>query len=248
MLDFLPSGQSNVNLTHEFLSSGASVSVAIPDHAAGIGLVLIPDIFGLRPLVDETITQLGSLGISVIAVEPFSYVAEIPSELSREEKFDLVKTMDDNIQCADYLAAGQLLRMQHACSRVYLIGFCIGGMYAFKCAGTGAFECVISCYGMISLPDNWKGLGQREPMEYLEMQTSSKVIAIVGGQDKGYANSDDVDLLRKIIENPHHIQLGSEMILFPEAKHAFMHDPLREEHRPADANKAFSRVLSEILE
>ena len=248
MLDFLPTGTDKVELHHRALSSGASVVVAHPSEPTTIGLVLHPDIYGLRPLIDDTLSQLASIGIATIAVEPFAHVSDNPTELTREERYALIKNMDDAQQCADLIAAEKILRTQHNCARVCMIGFCLGGMYAFKVAGTGQFDAVISCYGMISLPDAWLGDGQREPMEYLAMESASKTLAIVGGQDHNTAPEEKVEKLRNVLSNDHHSTLGSEMVIFPEAGHGFMHDPAREEHRPADAATAWKQVLDLITQ
>lgn len=247
MLDFLPEGNQDVTLKHAILSSGTAVISAIPNEETKCGLVLIPDIFGLRPLIDETLTQLAQNKIATIAVEPFSHMSENPSQISREEKLTRIKDQDDNLQCADILAAGQILKTQHGCKRVSLIGFCIGGMYAFKCAGTGWFDSVVSCYGMISLPDDWRGPGQREPIDYLQMESCSQTLAIIGGQDHGFAKADDVDTLRNVLNNEHHQSVGSSLMIFEKAGHAFMHDPQREEHRPVDAQQAWKLALDRFF-
>ncbi|HMS25131.1 MAG TPA: dienelactone hydrolase family protein [Acidimicrobiia bacterium] len=252
MLDFIPVppdfeelGLFDVEIQHSVLSSGTPVTVAIPETSLGFGLVFHPDINGLRPLVEETIAKLAGLGITTIAIEPFSRMSDNPSELTLEEKFARIKDLDDNAQCADLLAAGQILRTQHNCMFVSMMGFCIGGMYAFKCAGTGEFDDVISCYGMITLPQDWKGPGQREPLDYVAMETSSPVIAIVGGQDH-YAPSDDVEKLSEILNNKHHKEILSELIVFPDADHAFMHDPDRDTFRADDAKSAWALALDVV--
>lgn len=246
MLEFLPEGNQDVTLKHAVLGSGTAVISAVPVEHTKIGLVLVPDIFGLRPLIDKTVTQLAQNSIATIAVEPFSHMSENPSAVSREEKLSRMKFQDDNLQCADILAAGQILKNEHGCERVSLIGFCIGGMYAFKCAGTGWFDSVVSCYGMITLPQDWQGSGQREPLDYLQMETCSPVLAIVGGQDHGFAKPDDVETLRKVLESGHHKEVGSQLRIFPEAGHAFMHDPEREEHRSQDAIDAWKLAIQTI--
>ncbi len=245
MLDFLPAGKHDVQLNHSVLSSGTSVTVAFPKDATHVGLVLHPDINGLRPLVDDTVAQLAGLGIATIAVEPFSHMSENPSELTRDEKFARIKDLDDTMQCADLLAAGKILRTQHNCARVSMIGFCIGGMYAFKCAGTGEFDAVVSCYGMITLPDAWKGPGQREPLDYVAMDTSSRLLAILGGRDH-YTPSDDVQKLSEVLDTEYHKAIGSELMIFPEAEHAFMHDPDRDSYRAADAKAAWTKAFALI--
>lgn len=246
MLEFLPVGDQSVSLSHSRLSSGTSVITALPEEEIKFGLVLIPDVFGLRELIEETARELASNGIAVIAVEPFSHMSDSPSQISRDEKLSRMKDQDDNLQCADVLAAAQILLTQHDCENVNLIGFCIGGMYAFKCAGTGIFDAVVSCYGMITLPENWQGPGQREPVDYLQMETCSKTLAIIGGQDHGFAKPDDVELLGEILESPHHREIGSKLLIFEKAAHAFMHDPEREEYRADDARQAWVHALNFI--
>ena len=106
-------------------------------------------------------------------------------------------------------------------------------MYAFKCAGTGIFDAVVSCYGMINLPEHWKSETQREPLDYLSMDTASPVLAIIGGQDKEYAKINDVNKLIKLFDN---------------AGHAFMHNPSRSEYRQADAKLAWKIAFDFISE
>lgn len=245
MLESLASGTQETELSHSTLSSGASISCAFPKDPTNIGLVVIPDWQGMRPLVDETITQIASMGIAVIAVDPFCTLDLDHSSMTREEKFSYLHTLDDTKQCANFLAAAQILRTQHNCAKVSLIGFCIGGMYSFKCAGTGEFDNVISCYGMITLPDDWKGPGQREPLDYLALESCSPVLAMFGDDDS-FAPSDDLVKLRATLSNPHHTHIGSEIVLYPGASHAFMHDPERDEYSPVDSKDAWARALTLI--
>jgi len=243
MLEFLPTGNTEIEFSEKYLGSGTQVMVAIPEGEVKHGLVLVPDVFGLRPLIKETISQIASNSIAVIAVEPFSHMSENPSQLSREEKLSRVKDLDDQMQCADILAAGKILRNHHGCETVSLIGFCIGGMYAFKSAGAGEFDSVVSCYGMITMPDDWRGPGQKDAIDYLELETCSKVLAIVGGQDHGFAKESDVESLGKVLSNFRHNEIGSRLEIFENGEHAFMHDPEREEYRSQDAKKAWKQAF-----
>ncbi|MFN8016423.1 MAG: hypothetical protein U0R17_07475, partial [Acidimicrobiia bacterium] len=68
MLEFLPQGNISVRKFNNELSSGAPISIAIPEQSNSLGLVLIPDVFGMRSLTDETIKQIASNGITVIAI------------------------------------------------------------------------------------------------------------------------------------------------------------------------------------
>lgn len=240
MLEFLDSGERDVVVSHSSLSTGTAVSVALPEGDLYGGVVLIPDVFGLRDLVDDTISVIASHGYAVIAVELFSRLNANPSSLSREEKLNRVNELNDHDICTDILGAGQLLKRQHGCHEIGLIGFCIGGMYAFKCAGFGVFDRVVSCYGMIRIPDDWKGEDSTEPLEYLSNDFCSPVLAIIGEDDESFAQTPDVALLREVLSNEHHQAIGSRLEIFSGARHAFMHDPLREEYRSDDARRAWA--------
>lgn len=245
MVQFLAPGSHDVEVSNSTLESGTPVSIASPRDGATCGVVLHPDIFGLRPLVVDTLSHLASLGITALGIEPFSHVSDAPAQLSREEKFELIHRMNDVQQLDDLYVAAHILRTRYSCARVCMLGFCIGGMYAFKAAGSGEFDAVVSCYGMIELPEKWKGEGQEEPLSYLAMDSCSPLLAIVGGRDN-FGAPALVENLDRVIHNEHHTEMGSELVVYPDAGHAFMHDPDREEYREADSRDAWAKALSII--
>jgi carboxymethylenebutenolidase len=249
VIDFLPSNnfETEVNCEHLNLSTGTEIYVAIPEKQNGLGIVYHPDIFGLSPMVDDTIFQIAARGVPTIAIDPFARLDKgVP--LSREERLSRVNEMDDVEQCGDILGAAQILRTKHNCEKVALIGFCIGGMYAFKTSGAGIFDAIVSCYGMITMPVAWTSTGQREPLDYLSMETASPVLAIIGGQDSAYAQSDDVDKLKNLFDEEPHKSLGSKVEIFPQAGHAFMHSPNHDNYRAEDAKEAWKLSFEFISE
>jgi carboxymethylenebutenolidase len=249
VIDFLPPNNfvTEVKTEHTNLSTGTLLYIAIPDKQNGLGIVYHPDIFGLTPLVDDTIFQIAARGVPTIAIDPFTRL-EKNGPLTREEKLFRINEMNDIEQCADILGAAQILRTKHNCEKVALIGFCIGGMYAFKTSGVGLFDCVISCYGMITMPDTWKSDTQKEPLDYLSMESVSPVLAIIGGQDKGYAKADDVEKLLELFSKEAHKLIGSHVEIFPEAGHAFMHNPQHDNYREQDSKAAWNLAFEFITE
>ena len=118
------------------------------------------------------------------------------------------------------------------CDRVGLLGFCMGGMYCFKAARSDRFAKIASFYGMIRLPDAWKGPGQGEPLDHLAAGHPDRVLAIIGGLDP-YTPPDDVVTLEAA---------GVNVVQYPDAEHGFAHAPERPAHRPDDAADAFQRA------
>ena len=104
------------------LPSGTAAELATPSGpadgptaapASGFGLVVAPDIFGLRPLYDDLVARLADeWSMVVCAVEPFPG-RELGPDI--EPRFEAVPTLDDEtqpvahndrMQASDHVQAG----------------------------------------------------------------------------------------------------------------------------------------------
>jgi carboxymethylenebutenolidase len=210
------------------LPSGTPAERAVPASGEAVaGLVVLPDIGGLRPLFDDLAQRLADdLGRVVVAPEPF------PGRegLTLEERLAAVKGLVDHAVLGDAAAAADATGFDHA----DVLGFCMGGMYALKAAGIGRFEKAVAFYGMIRLPDDWKSPTQSEPLDALSSNFRADVLAIIGTNDP-YTPPGDVEALEAI---------GATVVRYEGAEHGFVHDPSRPAHRPDDAEDAWRRVES----
>jgi carboxymethylenebutenolidase len=214
------------------LPSGTPAIAHLQDTAAR-GLVIVPDIWGLRDLYARMVEDLAArTGWSVVAIEPFPG-QDLPGA-DDPTGFDLrsaaLRSIDDERLLGDAVAAAELT----GCEHVGLIGFCMGGMYALKSAAVGRFDRVAGFYGMIRVPEAWSGPGQGQPLDAVAARGATEVMAIVGTVD-AWTPPDDVDALEA---------LGATVVRYEGADHGFVHDPDRPAHRPDDAADAWGRVLS----
>jgi carboxymethylenebutenolidase len=211
------------------LPSGTEAEIAEPmdtDDSPSMGLVITPDIFGLRPLFDDMVARLASVwSMTVIAVEPFPG-CDLGDAV--EPRFAAVPTLDDDAHLRDLIEAADAT----GCDRVGLLGFCLGGMYCFKSARSDRFAKIASFYGMIRVPEAWAGPGQGEPLDQLAAGHPDRVLAIIGELDN-YTPAADVVALEAS---------GVHVVRYPDAEHGFAHAPDRPTHRPSDASDAFART------
>ena len=210
------------------LPSGTPAELVRPegDEPPAHGLVLIPDIMGLRPLFDDHVARLSAAtGGPVCAPELWPGREDLPLE----ERLEAVGTLDDDRVLGDVVAAADATGAE----RVGVLGFCLGGMYALKAAGTGRFDRAVPFYGMIRVPERWRSDTQGEPLAALAAPTACPVLAIIGTADV-WTPAEDVEALEAA---------GAEVVRYEGAEHGFVHDPDRPAHRPDDAADAWRRAL-----
>src|SRR5690606_21128902 len=116
--------QAVATASHTSLDTGTPVTL-VERPGAPPGLVIIPDIWGNRPLFHEMAERLSDeWEMSVAVVEPFPG-QDIPQEM--EARFAAVAGLDDDANLRDLVAAADRLGTE----RAVLIGFCMGGMYCY---------------------------------------------------------------------------------------------------------------------
>lgn len=204
------------------LPSGTPAEVA--GEPGSPGLVVVPDIMGLRPLFDDLVARLAT-DWSCRVVAPDLYPGR---DLDLEGRFAAASELRDDDVLGDMVAAADATEGP----MVGALGFCMGGMYVLKAVSTGRFHRLVPFYGMIHVPEDWRGPGQGEPLAHLADGDASSVLAVVGTADP-YTPPDAVDELRAV---------GVTVVAYDGAEHGFVHDSDRPAHRPADAADAWHRA------
>jgi carboxymethylenebutenolidase len=209
------------------LPSGTAAEIARPDAAEPrAGLVVLPDIMGLRPLFDGHCARLaGELDVVAVAPEPFPGL----EDTTIEWRLGHVGEIADGRRLGDITAAADATGQ----ARVGILGFCMGGMYALKAAGTGRFARAVSFYGMIRVLDAWRRDDTIEPLDAVAAPGACPVLELVGTEDT-FVPEPDMQALEAV---------GGTVVRYEGAVHGFIHDPSRPIHRPDDAADAWRRAV-----
>ena len=211
------------------LRSGTPVEICRPvdRRPPTRGLVLIPDIMGLRPLFDAHAQQLADAqGWAVAAVEPWPG----REELTVEERLAAVNTIDDAAFLADLIDAADALEVEP----VGISGFCMGGMFTFKAAASGRFHRAVGFYGMLRVPEHWRRADGVEPLTALTREGACPTMAIIGSLDR-WTPPADVEAAEAA---------GVTVVRYDQADHGFVHDETRPAHRRADAADAWANAIA----
>jgi len=213
---------------------------ARPDGMPRAGVVLHPDVMGLRPLFDDLARRLASNGLAVCGVEPYAHV-DREHWATVEARLAAASQLDDAVQLADLEAAADLLVVEDDVARVSVLGFCMGGYYTYKAAASDRFDSAVAFYGMLRTPEAWRGAGHgRDPLDLAAEMCPT--LAIFGSEDR-WTPPADIEALRAAWSN----RDDCEIVVVEGADHGFVHDPDRPVHRADDAEALWARALAWML-
>jgi carboxymethylenebutenolidase len=210
--------------------------------AAGPGVVMIPDVWGLSDHYRGLARRLAGEGFTTLAIDPYRktgrrQLTDVASALAwiRELSDPLVvETVQEAVErvAADEAVAGR---------KVGVTGFCMGGQYALlaACACSGLSACV-PFYGMLRYQPGLDPLRKpRAPLDALGDLTCP-VLALYGAQD-AIIPLEDVRALEAGLA-----QSGRpcEVRVYEEAGHAFMNDTRPDAYRAEAARDAWPRLVA----
>jgi dienelactone hydrolase len=210
------------------LRSGTPCLLVRPRGTVSVAVVLAPSLRGHNGMFTELCLRLAQRRGWAVASPDFLPMLQGHPE---QERSDFMSSVADAAVLEDLNAAAARL---HA-PKIALIGFCCGGMYAFKASVTGYFDAIVSFYGMVSLPTSWRNDRSAEPLNCLRSRIAP-VFAIFGGQDPLISPEQAAEVKA----------LGVPTAVFPEAGHAFAHDPSLASYRQDDAHSAW-RAAAEFI-
>ena len=113
--------------------------VALPPAAPAPGIVLLPPIFGIEPVIRELADRYAARGFAVMVLNQFRRDAD-PGVMDRTESGraraqERMKRVDVDQAVDDLRATIDELRALPECNgKIAVLGFCFGGRYAFLAA------------------------------------------------------------------------------------------------------------------
>jgi carboxymethylenebutenolidase len=209
------------------LPSGTPAELVLPSGGSpDRGLVLWPDVFGLRPLFDDHVRRLADeQNWAVCAVEIFPGGAD----LTLEERFATMSSLSDADKVADAVAAADACGVDP----VGLLGFCMGGMYVMKSTVSHRFDRAVAFYGMVHVPEPWQGPDQHDALDSVAAKGDTDLLCIFGMKDP-WCPPADIDEVEAA---------GAVVVRYPDADHGWAQDSSRENYRADDAEDAWSRAI-----
>jgi len=215
--------------------------LAEPGSAPRPGVVVIPDVWGLADHTREIAQRLAREGYAALALDVYrktrrpsladpaaamAWIRELPDPL-------VLETVQEGI---DALARHEAV----ASRKVGLIGFCMGGQYAWlaACACRG-LSAVAPFYGMLRYEPGLDAKKKpRAPLDAVA-DLSCPALGLYGREDAIIPNADVDELELRLARQ----RQPFEIVRYAGAGHAFLNDTRPAMYRPEAAADAWRRLL-----
>jgi len=231
----------------------SEVSVKTPDGTAdcyfvhpttgtGAGVLVWPDIFGLRPAFRQMGKRLGESGYSVLVVNPFYRTKKAPTadqggQTPIQQVLPLAQTLNETTHMTDAKAFVAWLDQQSSVAKNRKIGtqgYCMGGPMAFRTAAAmpDRVGAVASFHG-----GNLVANGENSPHLQAAKTKAQFLIAIAQNDDTTRPN--DKTVLKDTFAQA---KLNAEIEVYP-AMHGWC-PPDAQPYNQEQAEKAWTRLLA----
>ena len=215
-----------------------------PASGTAPGVLLWPDIFGLRPAMRQMGKRLAESGYAVLVVNPFYRTKKAPTAEAGgatpiQQVMPMAQTLNENTHATDAKAFIGWLDQQKAVAknrRMGTQGYCMGGPIAFRTAAAvpERVGAVASFHG--------GGLvrGEAPTSPHLQAsKTKAQFLIAIAENDDARAPKDK-DVLKETFAQA---KLGAEIEVYAGAAHGWCPPDSRVYNEP-QAEKAWSRLLA----
>ena len=205
---------------------------AAPEDPSETGIVILPDVRGLYRFYEELALRFAERGFSAIA---FDYFGRTAGVAKRDEDFEYMPHVQAvkpaEIQ-ADVAACVAWLR-EHGATRVFTVGFCMGGRHSWlSAAGGHGLAGAAGFYGRTREgQDGSPGPIQRAP------DMDCPILALQAGDDQNITAEDNAAFEEALAA----AGVSHEVVTYPGAPHSFF-DRKQEEFQAA-SDDAWARVM-----
>ena len=195
------------------------------------GILVIHEWWGLNDWVKEQASKLSDLGYVALAIDLYrGKVATTP-----DEAHEIMRGVPDDRAARDLHAAFEFLKSQPNVKkdRIASIGWCMGGGYSFNVAlQEPTLTADVINYGHLATdPESLKKI-------------NASILGIFGGQDRGIPVED----VKKFEQTMKQLGKKVEIVIYPDAGHAFENPNNKAGYRADDAADAWKRTVKFLAE
>lgn len=207
------------------------------DTPSGGPVVLITDIYGTVPFYHEVSGRLAAAGHPTLLIDIFWREGDL-AENTREAAFARRSGMDEPRGIADTSVALDFVKGRFGAEQAGVVGFCLGGLFAFVLAAQRDDLVTVSYYGFpegISAPVR---VPSPRPID-LVAEMTGPILSFWGEED--YIG---VDVMNRFGDAVTAQGVDYEAHIYPDAGHAFLQGLVEDRVDSAAAADSWTRTLA----
>lgn len=212
------------SLTRFATAGGSAEGYLVRPGADKIGVVVIQEWWGLVPHIKDVAERFASLGF--VALAPDLYHGK--STVDAEEATHLMKGLDWGRATQEIAGATLHLRKTEGCSKVCVVGFCMGGALTVIAATLPGVDAYAAFYGF-------------PPQGAIDLDKVKIPGRIFFGEKEDHFSPPDA---QRFAETQRSRGIDTEVTIYENAGHAFFNDARPEAYRQPAANDAWRRTLA----
>jgi carboxymethylenebutenolidase len=180
------------------------------------GVVIAPDVRGLHRFYEELAERFASVGVHAIAFDYFGRTAgtgKRGDDFAYQEHVPAARARPDLIQ-ADITASRAELAKRTGATRIFVLGFCMGGRVAFNAAAAqDGLAGVVGFYGVTRKRDEQD---TDAPIDKVA-RMRAPILGLFGGADGGIPAADNATFDQALDDRT----LAHHLVTYPGAPHSF---------------------------
>ncbi len=188
------------------------------------GVVIIQEWWGLVPHIKDVAGRFAAQGYAALAPDLFHG----KSTVDEAEATHLMQGLDWGRAAQEIAGAVAHLREAEGCTRVGVVGFCMGGALTVIAATQAGVDAYAAFYGF-------------PPGGAANLDQVTAPGLIFFGEDEGFFSVPDA---QAFAERQRGRGIDTEVVVYPGAGHAFFNNDRPEVYRRDAANDAWRRALS----
>ena len=188
------------------------------------GVVVIQEWWGLVPHIRDVADRFARQGFTALA--PDLYHGK--STVEEAEAQHLMQGLDWTRAATELSAAARHLREAHGCTRVGIVGFCMGGALTMIAAAQGAIDAYAAFYGF-------------PPATAADLESITAPGLIFFGEQEGFFSVPDAQAFANRQRQRGRV---AEVVVYAGAGHAFFNDTRPQVYNAIAANDAWRRALA----
>lgn len=197
-------------------ADGATFRSFLASGAGDAGVVIAPDVRGLHPFYEELAERFASARVHAIAFDYFGRTAGTarrPDDFAFQEHVTAARARPELIQ-ADIASSVSELTSRTGASRIFVLGFCMGGRVAFNASAeqTG-LSGVVGFYGVTRRRDE----GDTDAPIDKVTRMRTPVLGLFGGGDQAIPAADNDAFDHALSAKG----LAHQIVTYPSAPHSF---------------------------